>query len=313
MEIVKEAVGWVAWELGRRSDRVRRRLSPVGLRTKQGWYSDRVGAVEMCGGGRVLLSRFDESYLSFELFWKGWTYYEPYTALLLRQLLDGASRFVDVGANIGYFTLTAATCQPGLDIVAFEPNPKRARVLEGNLRRNRLEVRLERVAISDREGTARFFLPRSDMSGTLEPDFNAHVEDIIEVPTTTLDAVLGGGSRRSRTVIKIDAEGHEPAILRGATELLAQEGPDLLLEVTEDYDSTTERSLRDAGYAFYTITHRGLVRTERMTVAREGDLLFLNTLVTRRPADEIARLSARLLPDFRAIDPVQTCHNRPVR
>lgn len=313
MERVKEAVGWVAWEVGRRSFRARRRVASVGLRTKLAWYGGRVGDVELCGGGRVQLSALDESYLSFELFWKGWTYYEPYTALLLCELLQGAATFVDVGANIGYFALTAATCQRQVEVVAFEPNPKLSRILDANVQRNGLPVKIERAAVSDRVGVARFFLPASDMSGTLEAGFNERVEDVIEVPTTTLDVALTARSAKGPMVIKVDAEGHEPAILRGASELLSRAGPDLLLEVTEDYDRETVAALHRLGYSFFTITHRGLERSDGLRVAREGDLLFLNTLVTRRPEREIAALSAKLAEGFARISPSATCHNRPLR
>src|SRR5438093_1473033 len=95
-------------------------LRGYGLRTSKEWFGDRVVHVQLAGGMSFKLASFSRNYLSFELFWRGASYYEPISTLLLLELVKGGSRaFIDVGANIGFYSLVLATCQPKLKLVAF--------------------------------------------------------------------------------------------------------------------------------------------------------------------------------------------------
>jgi len=83
--------------------------------------------------------------------------YEPAVcALLKRSLQRPGTVFLDVGALYGFFSVWAAKATPAT-VVAFEPGPRYAAVLEHNLRLNGCEgVRVERVALAERTGSARF-------------------------------------------------------------------------------------------------------------------------------------------------------------
>lgn len=309
----KDAIGWLVWQAGNRLPRLRAHLAPLGLRTRQAAYRGRLADVELFDGRRVWLTHLDQNYLSYQLFWKSWRHFEPLTTALMMELLADAQVFLDIGANIGYFALTAATLHPQLRVVAFEPNPKLARILRYNVALNGLAIATEQRAISDRSGVQRFYVPASDMSGTLAPGFNDAIEQTIEVATLSLDDYLSegiGGVQRagqagemssqmasetlSQMVIKIDTEGHESAVVRGARQLLTRTRPDLIVEVTDELDGASQDLLRRLGYRFYPITDRGLEESERLAVCRRGDLLFLNAFVSTRPVSEIAALSRRL-------------------
>ena len=142
-DLAKEAAGWVLWELGSRSLQVRRFIRPLGMRTRQRWYTGRTGHIQLYGGRTVRLGALDENYLSFELFWRGWSYYEPPTIALVHALCQDARTFLDVGANVGYFTLSVAAWYPSLRVVSFEPNPKLNRILRDNVARNGFGVLVE--------------------------------------------------------------------------------------------------------------------------------------------------------------------------
>lgn len=292
----KKAIGWLVWQAGSRLPTARARTSALGLRTRQSWYRGRIADVELYGGERVWLTHLDQNYLSFQLFWKSWRHFEPLTTALLAELLSDRQVFFDIGANIGYYALTAAALYPELDIVAFEPNPKLAAILRRNVVHNGLPIAIEQCAISDRSTTRTLFVPESDMSASLTPSFNQVVDQTLVVETRSLDDYLAGrsGPQAAGTmVLKIDTEGHEPEVLQGAEQTLAQRRPDLILEVTEDFDSDSEERLRRLGYRFYPITDSGLDEREALTVCRRGDFLFLNALVSARSSFEMAGLRRR--------------------
>ena len=313
----KQAIGWLIWQAGSRSVRARARLTGLGMRTRQDWYRDRVAPVELYGGRRVWLTHLDENYLSFQLFWQSWRHFEPLTTALLAELLRERRVFLDIGANIGYYSLTAAGLFHDLQVVAFEPNPKLARILRRNIAHNGLAIHVEQLAISDQSGNQVFYVPTSDMSGSLSASFNADIEHTIDVRAIRLDdhiaATLADMAVPGAMVIKIDTEGHEPAVLRGASQTLARARPDLILEVTDDFDQDSQDRLRELGYRFYPITDHGLQAREQLTVCRRGALLFLNTLVSARPPAEIAQLGQNMCERVSTIDLTRTSLYRPDR
>jgi len=141
---------------------------------------------------------------------------------------------VDVGANIGVFTLYAARLLAGQGrIYSFEPTPRTFRILRDNVQVNGfLElglIQLHQSAVSDRAGQAEFVVfPENGGHNTLFDDGGTAARRI-EVSTVRLDDVLGGEPRVD--IVKIDAEGAEPLILRGMQGILARSpGIRILLE-----------------------------------------------------------------------------------
>lgn len=122
--------------------------------------------------------------------------------------------FLDIGANVGSYTVLASkVC--GARTIAFEPDPIACARLLRNVAENGIENRVELVsaALSDREGEVGF---------SLGDDTTNRVVDEAEAPrrvaATRLDKVLGG---RRPIAIKMDVEGVELSVLRGAAETLA--------------------------------------------------------------------------------------------
>lgn len=154
--------------------------------------------------------------------------YEHFSANLLAGVLNRAKLFVDVGAHYGFFTLLAATRHPQLEILAFEPVPETAEVLRRNVSLHNLQnATIRQMAVSSSEGFSTMCISlASDNCG-----FYAHPAAPplrqMNLPTTTLDAVLAGRTP-CPTVVKIDTEGHELAILSGMADTLKR-FPDLSL------------------------------------------------------------------------------------
>jgi FkbM family methyltransferase len=241
------------------------------------------------------------------LFWRGTHYYEPITSLVLRELARPGVTFIDVGANIGFYSLLLSLCEPQLKVIAFEPNPKNYRLLKANVSVNDLlRVKCEPLALSDADGPGLLHLSASDMSASLHADFDFHPTKTVEVETTTLDNYLARNKMECPLVIKLDAEGHEESVLKGARETLDSLRPDIITEVALNYGSETTALLREAGYHFYPITDRGLVEADALAPVVRDRFVFLNCLLTARPAGEISALFQRIEPAVRRIELRQT-------
>src|SRR6266446_7072260 len=206
-------------------------LRNPGLRTKKEWFGGRVVLVQLPSGKSMKLASVGENYLSFELFWRGTQYYEPITSLVLQELAGPGATFIDVGANIGFYSLLLSRREPRLNVIAFEPNPKNYRLLKMNVSLNGFHrVLCEPLALSDADGTALLHLSASDMSASLHADFDSHPTKSVEVETTTLDNYLARNKMECPLVIKLDAEGHEESVLKGARETLHSLQPDIITE-----------------------------------------------------------------------------------
>ena len=131
----------------------------------------------------------------------------------LLHFLRSEDTFIDIGANIGSYTLLASgIC--GAKTISFEPVPETFIHLQNNIKVNRLEnlVNLKNEAIGDAEGKLNFTTGLDTVNHVLSRDEIISTK-VIEVSVTTLDIRLQNDS--SPILIKIDAEGFETAILNG--------------------------------------------------------------------------------------------------
>lgn len=154
--------------------------------------------------------------------------YELDTARLIRGLLRPGDHFIDIGANIGYFTVMAARrVGEGGRVDAFEPDPENRARLIANLQRNGVEsrVRVHDVALSDREGRAVIHRyaggAMNHGCSTLHP-VPGEAGQMADVRTARLDDVRPGVTPR---LIKMDVEGAEPEVVAGMRGLLRGETP----------------------------------------------------------------------------------------
>ena len=139
--------------------------------------------------------------------------YEPFWTDLFKRTFKPGQTFVDVGAHIGYYTAMAAEAGAG-EIHAFEPDPDNYRLLEQNCRE---VANLYELAVSDRTGRAMLY--RCVTNSGDHRLFETEGRESVEVGVTRLDDVreLAG---RCVDFVKIDAQGEETRILRGAAGLL---------------------------------------------------------------------------------------------
>jgi FkbM family methyltransferase len=309
MKLPKPFLGRLLYEVSDHLPSARPWLARWGLRTRQEWFEGEVPVVRSRRTGQHLrLPSFGANYLSFELFWRGLDYYEPLTTALAVMLTEPTGLFIDAGANIGYHSLRLAASRPGLDIVAFEPNPRMHALLQANIQANHFDrIVAEPLALSDREGILPFYLNRSDMSSSLERGFDGNHSGVVSVPITSLDQYLAHrGGVTQPLLIKVDVEGHEPAFFAGAERTLRLFRPDIIAEAAVPYPIETIALLHRCGYRFRQITDEGLRPCEEPAAYLRDGLVFLNCLLTTRPVAELASISVALQAAARGLDLYQT-------
>jgi FkbM family methyltransferase len=191
-------------------------------------------------------------------------HFEPEYWLLPRLCRRGAAS-VDVGGNAGYYAyyLSRLTRQ----VHVFEPNPICLAQLRRIQRRNMI---LRDVALSDHSGTAVMrFDPGNTGIGTIEAanrlDKNPGIKTIVEreVKICPLDDL----SLRDVAFMKIDVEGHEPAVLRGAVRLIANLKPVLLIEIERRHNPAAFEEVEDLlarfGYSVWQLSAGSLIPVRR--------------------------------------------------
>lgn len=146
---------------------------------------------------------------------------------LLDQLLGSKRLAIDVGANCGFFSYHLA--KMGKSVEAFEPLPECARAISA-YRSSR--IRVHNVALSSAPGTLRLFTPIFNgvpypACSTFTPVAGPH--EFCDVPVRTLDEF----AFRDICLVKIDVEGHELEVLKGAEQTLRRERPVVFIEIEQ--------------------------------------------------------------------------------
>ena len=158
--------------------------------------------------------------------------FEPEETALLAQLLERADRFIDVGANLGYYTCLAL--QNGCGVMAIEPQPRNLRSLYQNLLTNGWERNAEvmPVALAASPGLLTLY-GASGPSASLVKNWAGYSSRHSQtVAVSTLDNLLAGRFDNERLLVKIDVEGAELGVLQGAQATLRRAvRPVWLLEV----------------------------------------------------------------------------------
>ena len=155
--------------------------------------------------------------------------YEPTETRIMKEFVKPCMTVIDIGANIGYYTLLFARAvgKEGM-VYAFEPAPQAFSLLQRNLRENNLDgiVKLFSVALSDHEGAAELFINEYNKGNNrLYKSGNMRS---ISIRLKRLDDVISASEHVD--FIKMDIEGAEVLALRGMRELLKRDRPVIVME-----------------------------------------------------------------------------------
>lgn len=148
--------------------------------------------------------------------------------------------FWDVGANFGYYSWLLKSAAPELEIVLIEPLPANIKLIRGTIQRNQFaDVTLIEAGASDCPGDG--ILHADELGGSTsslnnEETFEQHhygtAPKSLRIPLVSIDCMRDRHSRID--FMKIDVEGHEEAVLRGARETISHDQPVLFIECAHE-------------------------------------------------------------------------------
>lgn len=244
----------------------------------------------LIGLAPVRLARCD-SQIAAKLFWFGEQGYEPELVRWWRFFCARSTKIVEIGANIGYFTVQGAVAASDTQYHTHEPHPTSAAVVRRNVELNHLDnVTVHEVAVvADDSTEVTLNIPEVDRYSTPAGAFIDGGERHLTSSTSfrvkarpMLEACAGAD------LIKIDAEGLESVLLHAAREQLASTAPTLFIELldkSDDLRATLADLIGSAGYRLYVpLSEDNLVELdgpELMETRLQGEFGVRDVILTR--------------------------------
>ena len=218
-------------------------------------------SVRLKGFNKKIVFRTNQTnYLTKLLFWNREKDFE-YTQIFM-ELIKKFETFIDVGANIGYYSILGAKINPNLNVISFEPSVGPMIYLSENIRINKLEeqISVEVIALSDQIGKVDFNEIRNkkfpsiyNLSGEhnleTKPD-KAHHK--IKVESDTLDRYTVSKNLAKIDLIKLDTEGNENKILIHSHKTIQRYRPIIICETLfNTIEDSLEEIMSKHNYSFY--------------------------------------------------------------
>ena len=173
--------------------------------------------------------------------------FEPETQRVIRTHLRSGCVFMDVGAHLGKYTIPAAKAVGSSGkVIALEPHPLNYALLLENIKMNNVEDRVITLNIAAWDKSARLPLYIAHASG--QHSLLSGIGPTIFVCCNTLDNIVQEHALERVDLVKIDAEGAEVHILRGARWLLGSLRPDVVVEVRHHNLPAVQRILERHNY-----------------------------------------------------------------
>jgi FkbM family methyltransferase len=217
--------------------------------------------------------------------------YEEFECNLLLKIAKLSSGFCDIGANIGFYTLAAASVNPQLMIFSFEPNPNVGSLFLKNLAINAKALSTGNISFynyalgNDSDSAMELFVPTITGSGG-GSFVNQHPNEgttlIPDIQVEKLNIFLGNSALID--LIKIDVEGFEFEVIMGGIELIEKMKPTIFIELLRKWMKPFGKQpqdvvtlLKSIGYECYAISSNCLTRIEIISDATvENNFIFVH-------------------------------------
>jgi FkbM family methyltransferase len=182
--------------------------------------------------------------------------WEPAAIKICLDKMRPGGTFLDVGANVGVFSLSVACATTDASVHAFEPVPDNFRVLERNVKVNCLDHRivLNRLAVGD-QCKSMSIAVNGQLSHITQGKDNQPLPTVT-VNAVTLDQYCATNHITDVRLLKCDVEGFELKVLHGAKEVLEDHKPAIMVEICKEWTNRYSYSpedifsyLRDFGYS----------------------------------------------------------------
>ena len=236
--------------------------------------------------------------VSILIYHRGWRAFEYPFPQLLEQVLKAApgDLFLDVGANTGIYSLLSKAVSPLREVHAFEPFKSVFGILKNNIALNKFaaDIIVVNAAASSETGTADLFIPTQEhglveMSASLSPDFKSEHSERVSVRSIKLDDYCRQLGLGRVAVMKIDVEGVEDRVFKGAREMIARDRPIIFCEIFPDAGTWPAISaiLESAGYVVASI------RPDFLVAGKAPDHTVSNHILFPTNMEAVVRDAAR--------------------
>lgn len=237
-------------------------------------------------------------------------YQEHNDLRLFLALAKRASVILDVGANTGLYSILLDKVAPDARIFSFEPHPSNIKRLRKNFEINKTKAEIVGKAVGDKQGKIQFHIPQDDSisdTSSAEADFSKSTYGgklqwkIIDVDQTTLDAFVTARGIEKVALAKIDVEGYEESVFKGARLLTSKSKPVIQCEIFLDERKKDffEKFIVLNDYCAYLILSDGLLRTDQVLQSNKGNLNYLfsvkRTTKQYMPFSELDEIARELL------------------
>jgi FkbM family methyltransferase len=230
------------------------------------------------------------------VFWMGERGWEPELLDVWREAAARAEQVVEIGANVGYFTIQAAIAAPSAQIRAVEPHPATAALLRQNVALNKLSnVEVVEAAATDVDGPVALSVPAVDHfaapAGAYVADRSEIASELREGGLVVVEGVAATRLVDGVDLLKIDVEGMEHVILGSIASVLMERRPTILVELldgTPHLRAILGTLAREADYEVLAPTRTGLVAVdaERLDDLSITGRFRVRDLMLRRRPDE---------------------------
>jgi FkbM family methyltransferase len=175
---------------------------------------------------------------------------EPHLQRIIRQYVAAGDTVYDIGANVGYVSLSLAKSVGSSGrVIAFEPVPKNIDRFRESIKVNQLvNVQLLEAAASEQCGEAVIRIAENLATASLVWHRNDPSATQLTIRTVSIDELVESGDLSSPSFVKIDVEGAEGSVLKGMRRTVAAARPVLFIECSEAGRETTWSLLRELGY-----------------------------------------------------------------
>lgn len=220
--------------------------------------------------GEIYLRTNQTNFLTKDVFWNGIQGYEFPTIKIFMKIIRNKSTFIDVGANIGYYSLIAAKVNPEIKVWAFEPMPSAFLFLKENISLNKMSDNITPVelAVAADKGEAEFFVTKNPKALYLDHHIGgssttARAKDeyskTINVKLESLDNFVKDNQIKKVDLMKLDTEATEDQVLAGSSHIIERDRPIILCEVLPGrIEEKLESFYREHNYKFFLPEENGL-------------------------------------------------------
>jgi FkbM family methyltransferase len=190
--------------------------------------------------------------------------FEPDTVKLIQKYLSKDDNFLDIGANIGYFSLIASQIVGKRGTVySFEPTPETISRLHKNIRLNNLRnIQVIENAVSNQKGSVTFKIPSDKIRNSGRSSMRDIEENFFEISVDTISIDLMMDSLKKIALIKMDIEGAEGLALDGMKNLIKRDRPVIIMELSDGY-------LKQMGYSAEKVL--GFLRNQKYKVCEASN------------------------------------------